>query len=82
MIGITILISAVLLLGVTYAVNAANLFRFLDEPLIGGGLGPLCSSLSDCQDFCHTSKGRCDSYCQANPTNRICYLLTAKDFQD
>ena len=81
-IGIVILILAILLLGFTYTVNdtdmfnVSNIFNFLNEPLLGEGLGPLCSSLSDCQDFCFTNRGRCNSYCQANPTNEICDLIT------
>ena len=81
-IGITILILAVLLLGITYTVNAADLFRFLDKPLEGDGLSLLCSSLSDCQDFCQKNMGRCTSYCQANPANKICDLITANDFEN
>jgi len=81
-IGIVILFIAILLLGFTLIVNLTNAFSFLDKPLIGKGLGPLCSSLSDCEDFCLNNMGRCNSYCQTNPSNKICELLTLKDFQN
>lgn len=84
-IGIVILIIAILLSGITYVVNSANLydaigfFSFLNKPLMGEGLGPLCSSLSDCQNFCHKNMGRCNEYCQANPTNKICDSITQNE---
>ncbi|MBS3075783.1 hypothetical protein J4429_04975 [Candidatus Pacearchaeota archaeon] len=70
--GIIILVLAILLLGFTFVVNVTNAFSFLDKPILGEGLGPLCSSLPDCQNFCLNSKGICNSYCRANPSNRIC----------
>ena len=81
-IGIAILIISILLLGFTFIVNVTNAFSFLDKPIIGKGLGPLCSSLSDCQNFCQNSLGLCNSYCQANPANKICGLITPRDIQN
>ena len=76
-IGIVILIISLFLLGIVYFINETNILGFLNKPITSGeGLGPLCPSLSKCQDFCLTNRGRCNSYCQANPTNKICDLLT------
>lgn len=39
------------------------------------GLGHLCSGKEDCINFCHSSKGRCADYCDANPENQLCALI-------
>ncbi len=81
-IGIVILILAILLLGFTGIINFTNAFSFLNKSIVSEGLGPLCSSLSDCNDFCHTNRGLCNEYCKANPTNKICDLIIPKDIQN
>lgn len=74
-IGVVILILAILLLVATGIINATNAFSFLNKPIVSRGLGPLCSSVADCQNFCYTSMGLCEEYCKANPENKICDLI-------
>ncbi|MBM3233369.1 hypothetical protein FJZ18_04355 [Candidatus Pacearchaeota archaeon] len=38
------------------------------------GLGSLCSSEADCQQFCQNNRGRCESYCRGK-TIELCRKL-------
>ena len=74
-IGIAILVLTVLLLGITFLINETSIMEPWRKPLLGNGLGPLCSDFEDCQEFCNTNFGICESYCNANPANLICNQL-------
>lgn len=74
-IGIIIVILAVVALGIVFFVNVGNSLDSLADPLVGDGLGRLCTNPSNCQDFCQNNKGRCNDYCQENPSNPLCSTL-------
>lgn len=74
--GIIIILLSIVLLGSVFFVNVNDSFSFLADPQIGEGLGTLCSSSADCQDFCQDSMGRCNEYCQGNPSNPLCNIYS------
>ncbi|MEK6852593.1 MAG: hypothetical protein AABX59_01810 [Nanoarchaeota archaeon] len=74
-IGVIILVLAILALGFVLYMNVYEPLAFLDNPLVGEGLGTLCVSEEKCIDFCHNNKGRCDAYCRENPSNELCDIL-------
>ncbi len=73
--GIIVLLLAIVALGFVLYMNIYEPLAFLDNPLFGYGLGNLCDSEDNCRIFCHTNKGRCDKYCQSNPSNEVCNIL-------
>lgn len=73
--GIILLVIVVLLLGFVFYVNISNVLDPLANPLVGEGLGGLCSNEEDCIDFCHNNRGQCNNYCQENPSNELCNVL-------
>ena len=73
--GIAILITAVLLLGLAFYTNISGTFNFLADPLAGDGFGTLCDNEDDCGDFCQNNFGRCGDYCTNNPSNELCSKL-------
>ena len=73
--AIAILILAVAALGFVFYINVYEPLAFLDDPLVGDGLGNICDSEESCRNFCHTSRGRCDKYCQENTSNELCGIL-------
>jgi hypothetical protein len=70
--GIIILVAAIVLLGLTFYVNVTDALSFWDDPLVGEGFGTLCHSEEECRTFCHNNRGRCNEYCNENPTNELC----------
>ena len=73
--GIVIGIIVIVLLGLVLYVNVSGILGFLSDPLIGEGLGRLCTSEQDSRDFCSNNRGRCNNYCQENPENALCGTL-------
>ncbi|MBI3334427.1 hypothetical protein HYZ97_02985 [Candidatus Pacearchaeota archaeon] len=74
-IGIFLLLLLIVLLGISFYVNAQDSFSSLADPLSGEGFGTLCSDEENCREFCFTNRGQCDSYCKANPANELCSRL-------
>lgn len=73
--GIVLLVVVIVLLGFSFYSNVTEMFGFLANPLVGDGLGMICSSEQACADFCHTNMGRCARYCQENLSNKLCGRL-------
>ena len=73
--GITLLVIAIFLLGFVFYVNISNILKPLENPLVGEGLGQLCSHEEDCIDFCHNNRGQCEIYCRENSSNELCGKL-------
>ena len=73
--GVVLLAIAILLLGFVFYINVSNAFGSLANPLAGEGLGSLCSNEEYCTNFCLNNRGRCDFYCQENPSNELCSKL-------
>ena len=73
--GIIILLLAITALGFVLYMNIYEPLAHLDNPLFGHGLGNLCDSEESCRIFCHDNKGRCNTYCQENPSNGLCNIL-------
>jgi len=73
--GIIILILSLAGLGFVYYVNVYGTLDYLADQLAGEGMGELCSSPENCQEFCQSNMGRCQLYCQQNPTNPLCKTL-------
>jgi|TARA_B100000315_G_C14570631_1_gene585277 hypothetical protein len=69
---VVLVVSIVLLLGFVFYVNLYNPFSSLENPFVGEGLGTLCFSPEKCQEFCQDNRGRCNDYCESNPTNLLC----------
>ncbi|MBI2045695.1 hypothetical protein HYT23_06560 [Candidatus Pacearchaeota archaeon] len=74
-ITIILLAMAVILLGIVLFFNIYEPLSYLDNPLVGNGLGKLCSSGEDCRNFCNNNMGRCNNYCQENSGNLLCDKL-------
>jgi len=72
---IIILVLAIVGLGFVFFVNINDSFAYLADPLVGDGLGTICSSETNCRDFCQNNRGRCDEYCSSNPSNDLCNTL-------
>ena len=70
-----ILTLALAALSFVFFVNINNNFEYLADPLVGDGLGTLCSSETDCKNFCSSNRGRCNEYCRENPSNNLCNIL-------
>jgi len=75
LITIIILVLAISGLVFVFFVNINDSLAFLADPLVGDGLGTLCSSETECENFCQNNHGRCDDYCSNNPTNKLCDIL-------
>jgi len=73
--GLVILGLSLVGLWFVYFVNTSGTFDYLGDQLSGQGMGELCSSPQNCQEFCQSSRGRCQLYCQQNPTNSLCETL-------
>lgn len=73
--GLLLLVIAILLLGFVFYVNVSSVLAPLENPLVGKGLGRLCSNEIDCTNFCQDNMGRCRTYCQENPENELCDKL-------
>jgi len=69
---IIIIVVSTLLLGVSFFMNVNDTLSFIADPLYGEGFGNLCSSPSECQEFCEDNRGRCNEYCQENSINPLC----------
>lgn len=72
---VVVIVIGILLLSISLFVNINDSFDFIADPLYGEGLGNLCSSPSECQNFCQDNRGRCDEYCRENPSNIFCSSL-------
>jgi hypothetical protein len=72
---ISIAVSALVALGFSLFMNIYEPLEYLNNPLYGQGLGNLCDNEDSCKAFCDTSRGRCENYCQENPSNEICENL-------
>lgn len=72
---IIIILISILLLGTSFFLNTSNKLSYLENPDFGEGLGKLCDSKEDCQEFCQSSMGRCIQYCQEVPENELCNEL-------
>ena len=71
----TIIVIGLALLAFTFISNTTPILDFLEEPIIGTGLGTHCNDLDDCQTYCQNNRGNCDNYCNANPQNQLCNQL-------
>jgi len=70
-----ITIIALALLGFTAVANTTGILDFLEIPLETGGLGNLCDSEEDCNEFCLNSRGLCEDFCESNPETKYCNIL-------
>jgi len=70
---IIVIISLILLTGVFF-ININDSLSFISKTT-GDGLGTLCDSELSCKDFCQNNRGRCDTYCNQNPSNTLCSTL-------
>jgi len=73
--GILIVVLSLLALGVSFYMNVNDSLEFIADPLYGEGMGNLCSSPEECAKFCQDNRGRCNTYCNENPTNSLCGSL-------
>jgi hypothetical protein len=70
--GVIVLIFALILLGVSFAVNAFDLLAPFGDTKVGEGFGTLCGSEGECKVFCGSNMGRCLEYCKLNQDNEVC----------
>lgn len=76
-IWVVMIILSLFALLVVFYINFTQALNFLSDPLYGEGLGNLCPSEDGCREHCFVlgNRGRCDEYCQLNPSNPLCEKL-------